>query len=97
MKKEVFMNKNSYWLLCIHILQLLWKFLGFCWAEDEIGLIFLILNMIMKEVYRSDVCFGGRDPQTGDFHGDCSDSLGTVFVAALCDSDTTWPPFISMV
>ena len=25
----------------------------------------------IKEVYWSNMCFAGRSPQTGDFHGDC--------------------------
>ena len=41
--------------------------LDFCQTEPEIGLIFLLLNMIFKEVYRFDVCFAGHGPRTGDF------------------------------
>ena len=39
-------------------------------TEEEFGLISRILDIIIKEVYRSGMCFAGRGPRTSDFHGD---------------------------
>ena len=43
--------------------------LDFFQTEPEIGLIFLLSNMIYlyKELYRSDMSYAGHGPRTGDF------------------------------
>ena len=35
-------------------------------TEEEFGLISRILDIIIKEVYRSGMCFAGRGPRTSD-------------------------------
>ena len=61
----------------------------------------------IKEVYRFDMCFSGRGPQTGDFHSDCpfhivsimaADDLATQgdrASAGICSIDLIHPEYSS--